>query len=156
MESNFNSRLFLWDESGTPLLANEGANGLGDAILTDSGNAINFGLTVSNEASSVTLTEGGTYVLSISTTGSEPLDTGDQALFDFSSAGSELVGPDASVGSFDAWRHDAGTTIEPYTIAMRGVRPVAIPEPSMTTGFLVDSLWRARESSSAAQVFASK
>ncbi len=135
-DSNFDSRLFLWDQAGNPLLSNEGTNAVGNAFLTTPANFVGGDRTVSTEASGISLSAGGTYLISISTTESEPEDSNDLALFDFSETNSELVGPGAGVGPFDAWDHDGGTTNEPYTLFLGGATFAAIPEPSMTLGLI--------------------
>jgi hypothetical protein len=113
----WNTRLFLFELDGLPLLANDDAPGdVGtQSYLSDP--ALFEGVI---DPTALPLTNG-PHVLVITGFANDPLDTDGLALFSLSADADALFGPDSNAGPFDQWENLHGLTMSgSYTIALQG------------------------------------
>ena len=130
--NNFDSRLFLFDDAGNPVLANDDTGGSVQSLITD---PANFPGNVQPTAPSLTP---GDYVLVVAGFEDDPVDTDGLPLFGVLGLDpTALFGPDPDAGPFAGFESDAGF-ITPdtgnYTVALNGAT-FAVPEPA-TAGLL--------------------
>ncbi len=132
------TRLWLWDELGNPLIANDDVN---DASLGTTDNLRSFisdpstftantGEVVAPTATGISLVAGQKYLLSISLFSNDPDDAGGVDIFSLGSDFDALHGPNTAAGPFAGWENGASTTVADYTIALRGATFCAVPEPA--------------------------
>jgi hypothetical protein len=138
----FESRLWLWDMSGSLLLGNDDTGGAPDTVAsTISDPALflaytsSFGSAVGSVAPTavpVVLTPG-MYMLSISVFANDPEDAAGTDLATLGSPFTGLHGVDPVAGPFDHWESDSTTAPMPpstYEIAFSGATYCAVPEPA--------------------------
>jgi hypothetical protein len=116
--ASWNTRLFLFDSDGTPVLANDDAPnaGAGQSYLGSPGTFVGpTGPTVSD-------LDAGRYVLVVSGWANDPVDGDGAWLFDLSSVSIALVGPQPAAGPFQHWENSHGLVQSgEYVIALQGV-----------------------------------
>ena len=130
--NGFDSRLFLFDAAGIPVLANDDNGGSVQSLITD---PASFPGTVRPTAEPLTA---GDYVLVVAGFEDDPVDADGLPLFGvLGLAPTALFGPDPAAGPFAGFESDAGF-ITPdtggYTVALNGAT-FAVPEPA-TAGLL--------------------
>lgn len=126
--SNADSRLWLWSETGAPLLGNDDINTA--ALGTDtfasfiSAPATFPGFTggelVNPSAAGVVLVAGQKYLLSISEFSNDPDGAGGVDMFLLGADFDALHGPNPAAGAFVGWENAADSTIITYNIALAG------------------------------------
>lgn len=131
------TRLWLWTNSGAPVLANDdinsgslGTDTLGSLVSSPSTfPGLSGGEIVAPTAAGVTLTAGQKYLLSISEFANDPVDGALVPIFDLGSDFDALHGPNPAAGAFSGWENGADSTAFTYTIALRGAT-YCVPEPT--------------------------
>lgn len=140
---NADTRLWLWSETGAPLLANDDINGLpGDTLASLVSSPGSFpGLTggelVNPTAAGITLVAGQKYLLSISEFANDPDGAGGVDMFLLGSDFDALHGPNPAAGAFVGWENAADSTIITYNIRLAGA--TFCPTPG-ALGLLAGSL----------------
>lgn len=116
--ANFDTRLFLFDPDGNPLLANDDFPGGAPFHSRLTGTA--------TDGSGFALTQPGFYVLSVTGYEAAPEDSGGNALFTFG-AFNEVSGPDGPGGGnpYNNWDAPAAPEAGSYTVALQGARVVS-------------------------------
>ena len=130
--ADYDTRLWLFNVDGTPLLGNDDAPGDTDfhSLLTD---PRSYPGTIAPTASGIMLTPG-RYVLIISGFINDPEDSANLDLVGpFLVGGFEdLHGPNPGAGPFDHWENMGADETGMYTIALRGATFI-VPAPGVGT-----------------------
>jgi hypothetical protein len=125
------SRLWLWDETGRLLLANDDTNNL-QSTITAPGNfsAFTGGFTANATAANVVLNPGQKYLLSIAAFPNDALDTNGVVMATFSPF-NQLHGQNPASGGFGSWEN-TGTAAWSYSIELGGATfcSQVVPEPT--------------------------
>ncbi|MCO6045849.1 PEP-CTERM sorting domain-containing protein [Aeoliella sp. ICT_H6.2] len=128
--ATFDTRLFLFNEDGTPAVANDDFIGEPNwrSFISDPST---FPNTVAASAANVSLTPG-KYLLAVTGYDNDPLDVTELILFSdtgsISSDNLELHGPNPDAGAFSTWEF-AGESGD-YVVELGGAEYCAIPEPA--------------------------
>lgn len=132
----FDSQLWLFDEMGNGLLANDDNPAFGMNGEAGLGR-------VSNDGSGAELLQNGIYFLAISGAGNIPLNADGDPIFNFAT-NTEVSGPDGTLGSLmlDSWSGPGA--IGEYTIQISGASFFDIPAPSAAGLFALAGLTASR------------
>jgi hypothetical protein len=119
--ASFNSRLYLWTNSGQPLLGHEDGS-LGATIAESDFFSMITSRGFSSEAGSISLAAGESYLLSITKSGTSPQDASMNSVIELPGEEGELAGPSPTADEFDEWNGESEPPDDwlPYTIALSG------------------------------------
>jgi hypothetical protein len=133
--TNADSRLWLWTDTGVPVLGNDDINAFGTdtlaSLVSDPSTfpALSQGELVNPTAANISLQPNTKYLLSFSIFSNDPDDAGGVDMVDLGSDFDALHGPNPAAGAFAAWENAASTTAVTYRIALRGATFCSVPEP---------------------------
>lgn len=151
--TNADTRLWLWSETGAPLLGNDDINSaaLGaDTFASLISAPASFpGLTggelVNASAAGIVLVAGQKYLLSISEFSNDPDNAAGTDIFNLGLDFDALHGPNPAAGAFHHWENGADTTIITYNIRLQGAAFCPAPGAvSLLAGSLLVGLGRRR------------